>query len=136
MPVIRSVTATSMTAVFGGTFVALTLAASSGAVRDNPSLSMTRWFTTSLVNSAMYELTRRATTSSFSYAAAVVDPSIDTMSCVVETNLAGASRTAAKPRVNTTPATTANVFQYRLTEARNVFIVNLGPSFGCRTRIL
>src|SRR5271165_3705613 len=131
-----SVTATSMRAVFGGTFVALTLAANSGAVIDSPSLSMTRWLTTSLVNTAIYELTRPATTWSFWYAAAVVDPWIDTISCVVDTNLAGVRRTHAKPRANTTAATGTNVFQYRLTEARNAFSFNVAPSFACRTRIL
>jgi hypothetical protein len=65
------------------------LGASSGAVRGNPSWSMTRLVTTSLVNSAMYESTSPATTSSFLYAAAVVDPSIDANSCVVDTNLVG-----------------------------------------------
>src|SRR5271165_2935868 len=123
-----SVTATSITDVFGGTFVALTLAANSGAVIDSPSLSMTRWLTTSLVNTAIYELTRPATTWSFWYAAAVVDPWIDTISCVVDTNLAGVRRNQVKPKANTTPVTTTNVFQYRLMAARNVF------SFNCRLR--
>src|SRR5262245_14181862 len=121
-----SVTATSMTAVFGGTFVALISAASSGAVMDSPSLSMTRWLTASLVNNAIYELTRPATTPSFWYAAAVVDPLIDTISCVVDTYLAGVRMIQASPTANTTPATTTNVFKYRLTAPTNVF------RFNCR----
>src|SRR6185295_13475974 len=104
--------------VLGGTFVALTFEASSRGVNANPSLSMTRWLTTSLVNSAIYELTRPVTTSSFWYAAAVVDPWIETSSCVVDTYWVGLRRSHVKPRANIVKVTTTNVFQYSLTAAR------------------
>src|SRR3954463_3073173 len=123
-----SVTSRSMIAVFGGTLVALISAATSEAVSGNPSLSMTRWPTTPLVNSGMYEFIRPATTSSFWYAEAVVDPSIDTISCVDDTNLAGNRRIHVNPRANSTAVTSTNVTQYRLTAARSSLRFNLLPS--------
>src|SRR3984893_7498472 len=123
-----SVTSTSMIAVFGGTLVALILAASSEVVSGNPSLSMTRWSTAPLVNNGMYEFIRPATTSSFWYAVAVVDPSIDTITCVDDANLAGNRRIHVNPTANSTAVTSTNVTQYRRTAARSSLRFNLLPS--------
>src|SRR4051794_24213715 len=123
-----SVTSTSIRDVFGGTFVASIFLASSEVVSGKPSLSTTRWSTTWLVNRGTYELMRPAATSSFWYAAEVVDPSIDTISRVVDTNLAGDRRIQINARTNTAAVMRRNVSLKRRTAARNCLRVKASPS--------
>lgn len=117
----------SMSEVLGGTLVADNSSASCFAVMGKPSLSMTRWVTTSLFSSGMYVRMRRIATSSFWYAAAVVDPSIDTINRADETYVTGSIIIAAAPTMRTNPATSRYVDQNRCAAATKDFRFNPSP---------
>ncbi len=81
-------------------------------------------------------LIRPVTTPSFWYAAAVVEPSTETIRRVVDTYLAGVRTSQIKPTANTTPAVMANVFQCLFTAARNTRSVIVAPFLVLPNRVV